>query len=180
MEGELKLDNNKVIRTLSIYGDSMKKLYKFVPKNCVKATPYTIADVLGYDLEVNIDGVIFTGKDDNSYIGINSSNRNYTEEELIAFQKILVKCYTYPFGGLEISFGLNIFTNDKTEKTIKALLNQYKIEPLLYVLDSEGHIELRISNVKYFATQSFINFILELQTLTRLLDEKYDQNFHMQ
>ncbi|APC39252.1 hypothetical protein KTC97_15325 [Clostridium estertheticum] len=169
VEGELKLDNNKVIRTLTIYGNSLKKLYKFVPENCIKATPYTISDVLKYDLEVNINGVIFTGKDDSSYIVINSSNRYYTKEELIAFQKIAVKCYTYPFGGLEISFGLNIFTNDKTEKTITALLNKYKIEPLLDSLDSEGRIELRISNVKYFATQSFINFILELQTLTHLL-----------
>ncbi|WBL48438.1 hypothetical protein [Clostridium estertheticum] len=163
------MDNNKVIRTLSIYGNSLKKLYKFIPENCIKATPYTISDVLKYDLEVNINGVIFTGKDDSSYIVINSSNRYYTKEELIAFQKIAVKCYTYPFGGLEISFGLNIFTNDKTEKTITALLNKYKIEPLLDSLDSEGRIELRISNVKYFATQSFINFILELQTLTHLL-----------
>ncbi|WP_243143258.1 hypothetical protein [Clostridium estertheticum] len=163
------MDNDKVIRTLSIYGNSLKKLYKFVPENCIKATPYTISDVLKYDLEVNINGVIFTGKDDSSYIVINSSNRYYTKEELIAFQKIAVKCYTYPFGGLEISFGLNIFTNDKTEKTITALLNKYKIEPLLDSLDSEGRIELRISNVKYFATQSFINFILELQTLTHLL-----------
>ncbi|WP_253198753.1 hypothetical protein [Clostridium estertheticum] len=163
------MDNNKVIRTLSIYGNSLKKLYKFVPENCIKATPYTISDVLKYDLEVNINGVIFTGKDDSSYIVINSSNRYYTKEELIAFQKIAVKCYTYPFGGLEISFGLNIFTNDKTEKPITALLNKYKIEPLLDSLDSEGRIELRISNVKYFATQSFINFILELQTLNHLL-----------
>ncbi|WP_253198531.1 hypothetical protein [Clostridium estertheticum] len=163
------MDNNKVIRTLSIYGNSLKKLYKFIPENCIKATPYTISDVLKYDLEVNINGVIFTGKDDSSYIVINSSNRYYTKEELIAFQKIAVKCYTYPFGGLEISFGLNIFTNDKTEKTITALLNKYKIEPLLDSLDSEGRIELRISNVKYFSTQSFINFILELQTLTHLL-----------
>ncbi|WP_259473471.1 hypothetical protein [Clostridium estertheticum] len=163
------MDNNKVIRTLSIYGNSLKKLYKFIPENCIKATPYTISDVLKYDLEVNINGVIFTGKDDSSYIVINSSNRYYTKEELIAFQKIAVKCYTYPFGGLEISLGLNIFTNDKTEKTITALLNKYKIEPLLDSLDSEGRIELRISNVKYFATQSFINFILELQTLTHLL-----------
>lgn len=175
MEGELKLDNNKVIRTLTIYGDSLKKLYKFVPENCIKATPNTISDVLTYDLEVNINGIIFTGKDDNSHIVINSSNRNYTKEELIAFQKIAVKCYTYPFGGLEISFGLNIFTNDNTEKTIRTLLNEYKIEPLLENLDSEGHIELRISNVKYYSTQSFINFILELQTLTHLLNEKYDQ-----
>lgn len=179
MEGELKLDNNKVIKTLTIYGYSLKKLYKFVPENCIKATPYTISDVLKYDLEVNINGVIFTGKDDNSYIVINSSNRYYTKEELIAFQKILVKCYTYPCGGLEISFGLNIFTNDKTEKTITNLLNKHKIEPLLDSLDSEGHIELRISNVKYFATQSFINFILELQTLTHLLGEKYDQNLFL-
>ncbi|MCB2339050.1 hypothetical protein [Clostridium estertheticum] len=163
------MDNNKVIRTLTIYGNSLKKLYKFVPENCIKAIPYTISDVLKYDLEVNINGVIFTGKDDSSYIVINSSNRYYTKEELIAFQKLAVKCYTYPFGGLEISFGLNIFTNDKTEKTITALLNKYKIEPLLDSLDSEGRIELRISNVKYFATQSFINFILELQTLTHLL-----------
>ncbi|WP_253205872.1 hypothetical protein [Clostridium estertheticum] len=163
------MDNDKVIRTLSIYGNSLKKLYKFVPENCIKATPYTISDVLKHDLEVNINGVIFTGKDDSSYIVINSSNRYYTKEELIAFQKIAVKCYTYPFGGLEISFGLNIFTNDKTEKTITALLNKYKIEPLLDSLDSEGRIELKISNVKYFATQSFINFILELQTLTHLL-----------
>lgn len=178
MEGELKLDNNKVIRTLTLYGDSLKKLYKFVPENCIKATPYTISDVSKYDLEININGIIFTGKDDNSYIVINSSNRYYTKEELIAFQKIVVKCYTYPFGGLEISFGLNIFTNAKTEKTITALLNKYKIEPLLDSLDSEGHIELRISNVKYFATQSFINFILELQTLTHLLGEKYDSKQH--
>lgn len=166
------MDNNAVIRTFTLYGNSLKKLYKFLPENCIKATPNTISDVLKYDLEININGVMFTGKDDNSYIVINSSNRNYTKEELIAFQNIAMKCYTYPFGDLGFSFGLNIFSNDKTEKTIRTLLSKYKIEPLLVSLDSEGHIELKICDVKDFTTPSFINFILELQTLTDLLGEK--------
>lgn len=165
-----------MIRTLTLYGNSLKKLYKFLPENCIKATPNTISSVLKYDLQININGVIFTGKDDNSYIVINSTSRNYTKEELIDFQKLAIKCYTYPFGDLGFSFGLNIFSNDKTEKTIRALLSKYKIEPLLESLDSEGHIELKICDVKDFATTSFINFILELQTLTHLLDEKYNEN----
>ena len=175
VEGEFKLYNNEVIRTLTIYGESLKKLYKVLPENCIKAIPYTISDILEYDLKVNINDVIFTGKEDNSRIVINSYNRNYTKEELIAFQKIAIKCYTYPFGGLGFSFGLNIFRNYNTEKIIRALLDKYEIEPLLESLDPECHIELKICNVKYFSIPSFINFILELQTLTHLLDEKYDE-----
>ncbi len=166
VEGELNLNNNAVIRTLTIYGESLKKLHKVLPENCMKSTPDTISEVLKYDLEVNIDGVIFTGKEYNSHIVITSYNRNYIKEELIAFQKIAIKCYTYPFGALEFSFGLNIFSNDKTEKTIKDLLNKYKMESLLKSVDSEGHIELKISNVNDFSTPAFINLILELQTLT--------------
>ena len=180
VEGELKLGDDVVIRRLTIYGESLKKLYKILPDNCLKNIPCTISDVLKYDLEVNINEVIFTGKDDNCYIVINSFNRNYTKEELIAFQKIAIKCYTYPFGGLGFSFELNIFISDKTEKIIKVLLNKYKIEPLLESLDSEGHIELKICNVNDFSTPSFINFILELQTLTHLLDKKYDEHKDMQ
>ena len=152
-----------VIRTLTLYGNSLKKLPKFLPENCIKTIPK-------YDLEININGVIFTGKDDNSYIFINSPNRNYTNEELIALQEIAIKCYTYPFGDVGFSFGLNIFSNDKTKETIRVLLKKYKIEHSLENLDSEGHIELKISDVKDFATPSFINFILELQTSTHLLD----------
>lgn len=165
------MDNKVVIKTLTMYGDSLKKLYKVLPKDCIKAIPHAIADELKYDLEVNINGVIFTGKDHNSYIVINSFNKSYTKEELIAFQNIAIKCFTYPFGALEFSFKLNIFSNDKTEKTIKELLKKYKIEPLLMSSDSEGHIELKISDVRDFAAPSFINFILELQTLTQLLHE---------
>lgn len=169
MEGGLKLDNT-VIKTLTIYGDSLKKLHKVLPESCIKAIPYTTSDVLKHGLEVNINGVVFTGEEDNSTVVINSSNRNYTEEELIIFQKLAIKCYTYPFGALEFSFELNILNNEKTEKTINDLLNKYKIKPLLENLDSEDHIRLKIWDVKDYTTPSFINFILELQTLTHLLD----------
>ena len=165
------LNNNAVIRTLTLYGNSLKKIYKFIPENCIKAAPCTESDVSKYDLEVNINGVIFTGLDDHSQIIINSYNRNYTKEELIAFQKLIINCYTYPFGGLGFTFGLNILSNDKTEKTISDLINKYNMGRLLQSLDSKGRIELNISDVKDFATASFINFILELQTLTDLLDE---------
>lgn len=164
------MDNNVVIKTLTIQGNSLKKLYKTLPKDCIKATQDKISDVLKYDLEVNINGVKFTGKDENSCIVINSLNRNYTKEELIAFQKIAIQCFTYPFGALGFTFGLNIFRNDKTEKTIIDLLNKYKIEPLLENLDSEGLIELKICDVKDFSKASFIDFILELQTLTDLIN----------
>lgn len=176
VEGELKVDNNSVIKKLTMCGNSLKKLYKFLPENSIKAIPCTTSGESKYDLEVNVNGVEFKGKEDNSNIVINSLHRNYTKEELMAIQKIATKCYTYPFGGLEFSFGLNIFRNDKTEKTIVSLLDKYNIEPLLDRLDSEGHIELKISNVKYFSTEAFINFVLELQTLIHLLDEKYDDN----
>lgn len=176
VEGELKVDNNSVIRILTMCGNSLKKLYKFLPENCIEAIPCTASGESKYDLEVNINGVEFKGKEDNSYIVINSFNRNYTKEELMAIQKIATKCYTYPFGGLEFSFGLNIFRNDKTEKIIVNLLDKYNIEPFLERLDPEGHIELKISNVKYFSKEAFINFVLELQTLIHLLDEKYDEN----
>ncbi len=176
VEGELKVDNNSVIKKLTMCGNSLKKLYKFLPENSIKAIPYTTSGESKYDLEVNINGVEFKGKEDKSNIVINSLHRNYTKEELMAIQKIATKCYTYPFGGLEFSFGLNIFRNDKTEKTIINLLDKYNIEPFLESLDPEGHIELKISNVKYFSTEAFINFVLELQILNPLLDEKYDKN----
>ena len=160
---------NTVIRLLSIYGDSLKKLYKILPENCIKTSPNTISDVL--DLEVNINGIIFTGKEDKSYIVINSSGENYTEEDLTAFQKIAIKCFTYPFGALGFTFSLNLYSNDKTENTIKALLDKYKLEPVSENSDSEGRIKLKICNVKDYTTPSFINFILELQTLTHLLEE---------
>lgn len=165
------LKNNAVIRTLTLYGNSLKKIYKFVPENCIKAVPCTTSDVSKYDLEININGVIFTGLDDHSQVVINSYNRNYTKEEMIAFQKLIIDCYTYPFGGLGFTFGLNIISNDKTEKTIRDLINKYNMGRLLQSLDLKGRIELNISDVKDFATSSFINFILELQTLTDLLDE---------
>lgn len=174
------MDTNAVIKTLTLGGNSLKKLYKFLPEDCIKAIPNKISDISKNSLEININGVVFTGEDDGSRIVINSSNRNYTKEDLIAFQKIAVKCYTYPFGGLEFSFGLNIFSNDKTEKAIRGLLNNYKLDRTSENLDTEGHIELKISDVKDFSTISFINFILELQTLTYLLDEKYDEHLHMQ
>lgn len=172
MKGELKLDSITVIKALTIRGNSLKKLYKVLSENCIKSVSYTESNVLKNDLEVNINGVIFTGKDDKSGIVINSSDRNYTKEELIALQKIVINCVTYPFGGLEFSFGLNIFRNNKTEKIIIALLNKYKIEPLIENLDSEGRIELKISNVKDFTSPSFIDLILELQTLTDLINKK--------
>lgn len=81
-----------------------------------------------------------------------------------------MKCYTYPFGDLD--FWIKYLAMIKTEKTIRTLLSKYKIEPLLVSRDSEGHIELKICDVKDFTTPSFINFILELQTLTDLLGEK--------
>lgn len=159
------MNNDVVIRALTIYGNSLKKLYKFLPEDCIKAIPNKKEDVLEYNLEVNINGVEFTGKDDNSNIVISSYNRNYTKEELIAIQKIVSKCFTYPFGAIGFYFGLNIVRNDKTEKIIKDISKKYKIEPFLESLDSEGHIELKVSDVRDFATPSFINFILELQTL---------------
>lgn len=166
------MDSKTVIGTLTIFGDSLKKLYKVLPENCIKAIQNTISDVLKHDLEVNINGVMFTGEDDNSSITINSYNRNYTNEELIAFQKIAIKCYTYPFGALGFSLGLNVINNDKTEMTIRNLISKYKLERLTESLDSKGHIELRICDVKDYSTPSFINFILDLQTLTYLMDEK--------
>lgn len=172
MEGECELENNTIIRILTVYGNSLKKLYKIIPENCIKSVPYTKSDGLKYNLEVNINGVIFKGKDDNSSIVISSFNRNYTKEELIALQKVAIKCIIYPFGGLEIYIGLNILSSDKTEKEISSLLNKYKIQHSVKSLDSEGHIGLRISDVKDFTAPSFIEFIMELQTLTYLLDEK--------
>jgi len=150
-----------VIRTLTLYGNSLKKLPKFLPENCIKTIPK-------YDLEININGVIFTGKDDNSYTFINRPKRHYTKNELIALQDLAIKCYTYPFGGIGFSLGLNVLSNDETNKTIRNLFNQYKMEHLLENVDSEGHIELKISDVKDFSKPSFIDFILELQTLTHL------------
>jgi len=166
------LNNNSVIRTLTLQGNSLKKLHKFLPENCIITIPYTKSDALEHDLEININGVIFTGKNDNSCIFTNNSNRNYTNNELISLQEISIKCYTYPFGDVGFSLGLNIFSNDKTEQTIKDLLKKHIIEHSLEGLDSENRIELRILDVKDFAKPSFINFILELQTLTHLLDEK--------
>lgn len=166
------MDNNIVIRVLTLYGNSLKKLYKFLPENCIKAIPSTTADTSKYDLEININGIIFTGKDDNSYIVICSFNKNYTKEELTSLQKIATKCFTYPFGDLGFSFALNIYSNNKTEKILRALLNKYKIEPILESLDSEGRIELKICDIRTFATPYFIDFILELQTLTNFLEEK--------
>jgi hypothetical protein len=153
------LDNIAVIRTLTLYGDSLKKLHKFLPENCIKTIPK-------YGLEINISGVLFSGKDDNSYTFTNRPNRDYTKDELIALQELAIKCYTYPFGGIEFSFGLNIFSNEETEKIMRALFKQYKIEHLVESLDSEGRIDLKISDVKDFSKPSFIDFILELQTLT--------------
>jgi hypothetical protein len=155
------LDNIAVIRTLTLYGNSLKKLHKFLPENCIKPVPKC-------NLEININGVIFTGKDDSSYTFINRPNRDYTKDELIALQELAIKCYTYPFGGIEFSFVLNIFSNHETEKIIRALFKQCKIEHLIESLDSEGRIELKISDVKDFSKPSFIDFILELQTLTHL------------
>lgn len=163
------MDNNAVIKTLTLYGNSLKKLYKFLPESCIKAVPNKTSDSK-YDLEVNLGGVIFTGKDENSYLVINNYNRNYTKEELMAFQKIATDCYTYPFGWLGFSIVLNILGNDKTEKTMNDLINKHEIKHLTKGLDSEGHIKLDISDVKDYSTPSFINFILELQTLTNLLN----------
>lgn len=173
------MDNNTVIRALTIYGNSLKKLRKFLPEGCIKSDPYKKSDLLKYKLEININGVIFTGEGANSSIAINNFDRNYTREELIAFQKIAIKCYTYPFGDLGFSFELNIFSNDKTEKTIETVLNKYKIEHSSESLDSKGHIKLSICDVKDYARPSFIDFVLELQSLTLLLNEEYDAHYHM-
>lgn len=153
------MNNIAVIRTLALHGDSLKKLPKFLPANCIKT-------VVGHALEININGVVFTGKDDSSYTFINSPSRDYTKDELIALQEIAIKCYTYPFGWVGFSFGLNVLNNDETESTLRTLLKKYKIEHLIESQDSEGRIELNVSDVKDFSKPSFIDFILELQTFT--------------
>jgi hypothetical protein len=167
----LKLDNNAVIKTLTLYGNSLKKLYKYLPENCVKATPCTSSDASECDLEININGIVFTGKDNNSCITISSSNRNYTKEELIALQNLAIKCYTYPFGDLGFSLVLNASGSDNTRKIIKELLKKHNMKHMSENLDSEDHIELKISDIKDYAASYFINFILELQTLTELSGE---------
>lgn len=160
-----------MIRTLTIYGDSLKKLYKVLPQNCIKTIPVTESNVPKHNLEVYVNGVLFTGEDDDIRVIINSSNRDYSKEELTDFQKLAIKCYTYPFGALEFILRLNIRNNDENEKVIRNLLTKYKMDRSIVSLDSEGYIELSISDVKDFSASSFIDFILELQTITYLLGE---------
>jgi len=162
------LDNKVVIKTLTLYGKSLKKLYKFLPEDCIKATPYKISGATEDNLEVSIGGVILNGKDDNSSIVIDSTDRKYTEEELIALQKMASKCYTYPFGDIGFIFTLNIYSNDKTAGAIKDLIDKCKIEHSSIDTDPENRIELNISDVKDFSKPAFVNFILELQTFTNL------------
>ena len=170
--GGLKFENKAVIGTLTLYGDSLKKLGKFLPENCVKKTSYSTTDLSKYDLEANICGVIFTGKGHDSDISIKSCNRNYSNEQLLAFQKLASETYTYPFGGIGFIFGLNVVSNEKTESTLRELIIKHNIAHSTESVDSEGHIELNISDIKDFSTNLFIDFVLELQTLTHLLDEK--------
>lgn len=160
------MDNNSAIKTLTLYGKSLKKLYKYIPEDCIKATPYSNTGASENNLEVNIGGVVLTGKDDNSSIVINSSGRTYTEAELVALQKMASKCYTYPFGDVGFVFTLNIFSNDKNVGALKDLIDKYNIEHSLIGTDSENLIELNISDVKDYSKPAFISFILELQIIT--------------
>jgi len=160
------LDNNATIKTLTLYGNSLKKLYKYLPGDCIKATPYSKTGTPENNLEVNIGGVVLTGKDDNSSIVINSSDRTYTEEELVALQKMASKCYTYPFGDIGFVLKLNIYSNDKNVGALKDLIDKCNIEHSLIGTDSENLIELNISDVKDYSKPAFISFILELQAIT--------------
>jgi hypothetical protein len=159
------LDNNTAIRTITLYGNSLKKLYKYLPEDRIKAVPEESADVPVYDLEVNIGGVVFTGKDDSSSIVITSSNRSCSRDEVTALQEIASKCYTYPFGDIGFVFGLNITSGGTGEKELKDLLIKHRIEHSKENRDPEGRIELTISDVKDFSKPSFIDFVLELQAL---------------
>ncbi|MGE5626569.1 MAG: hypothetical protein ACM3X7_00465 [Solirubrobacterales bacterium] len=162
------MDNKAVISTLTLSGTSLKKLEKFLPENSVKKTPNSTSDPSKYDLEADISGILFTGKGEVEDIKITSFNRNYSNEELLALQKLAKEIYTYPFGGMGFIFGLNIISSEETENIIKNLLIKYNIAHSTESLDSEGHIELNISDIKDFSTTFFIDFLLELQTLTNL------------
>lgn len=168
LQGGLKLDNKAVIRALTLSGTSLKKLEKFLPQNSVKKTPNDTSDPSKYDLEASISGVMFTGKGEVEEISITSFDRNYSNEELLAFQKLAKEIYTYPFGAIGFTFGLNIIGNEENKNVLNNLLIKYNIAHSSESMDSEGHIELNISDVKDFSTTFFIDFVLELQTLTNL------------
>jgi len=161
------LDSNSAIRTITLHGNSLKKLYKYLPEESIKAVPEESSDVPAYDLEVNIGGVMFKGKDDSSSIVISSSNRSYAQEEVAAVQGMASKCYTYPFGDIGFTFLLNIQSGGAAEKALQDLLIKHKIEHSKESRDPEGRIELTISDVKDFSKPSFIDFVLELQAMAR-------------
>lgn len=166
-EGDLNLDNNSAIRTLTLYGNSLKKLYKYLPEDGIKAVPEAASDVPVYDLEVRIGEVEFKGKDDSSSIVISSSNRSYEQDDVAELQKIASKCYTYPFGDIGFTFVLNIQSGSTEEAALQELLVKHRMEHPRTGQDPDGRVELTISDVKDFSKPTFVDFVLELQTLAQ-------------
>ncbi len=159
------MDNNEVIEALTLQGTSLIKLYKFLPKSCIKASPEKSSDIKKHELQINIGGINFTGTDDNSNIVIKSIKRTYTKEELMELQNLAAKCYTYPFGGFEFTFTLNVISSEEEKGKFNTLINKHKIEHAELSWDSNGPVMINIRDVKDFSKPSFIDFILELQTL---------------